>query len=51
MRYVLDLLKKGIQAENSLFDSSEESEDYARRKGIKKLAVIGDEITVISLSE
>ncbi|WP_028505595.1 ATP phosphoribosyltransferase regulatory subunit [Ruminococcus sp. FC2018] len=51
MRYVLDLLKKGIQAENSLFDSSEESEDYARRKGIKKLAVIGDEITVISLLE
>ena len=51
MRYVLDLQNKGIRAENSLFDSREESEEYARKHGIKELAVIGDDISVIPLSE
>ena len=51
MRYVLDLQNKGIRAENSLFDSREESEEYAKKHGIKELAVIGDDISVIPLSE
>lgn len=51
MRYVLDLQNKGIRAENSLFDSREESEEYARKHGIKELAVIGDDVSVIPLSE
>lgn len=51
MRYVLDLQNKGIMAENSLFDSREESEEYARKHGIKELAVIGDDVSVIPLSE
>ena len=51
MRYVLDLQNKGIRAENSLFDSCEESEEYAKKHGIKELAVIGDDVSVIPLSE
>ncbi|MBP3794346.1 MAG: ATP phosphoribosyltransferase regulatory subunit [Ruminococcus sp.] len=51
MRYVLDLQNKGIRAENSLFDSREESEEYAKKHGIKELAVIGDDVSVIPLSE
>jgi len=51
MRYVLDLQNKGIRAENSLFDSREESEEYAKNHGIKELAVIGDDVSVIPLSE
>ncbi len=51
MRYVLDLQNKGIRAENSLFDSREESEEYAKKHGIKGLAVIGDDVSVIPLSE
>lgn len=51
MRYVLDLQNKGIRAENSLFDSREESEEYAKKHGIKELAVIGDDVSVIPLSK
>ncbi len=51
MRYVLELQNKGIRAENSLFDSREESEEYAKKHGIKELAVIGDDVSVIPLSE
>ena len=44
------LIMRGIRAENSLHDSLEEAKEYARRKGIAKIEIVGKnkEITEIN---
>lgn len=49
MAYVLKIVKQGIKAENSLFDSPEESIAYAKKHGIRKLVTVGEKITETEL--
>jgi len=49
MAYVHKLVKQGVKAENSLFDTLDESKAYAKENGIAKLVVINDKVNEISL--
>ena len=49
MAYVHKLVKQGVKAENSLFDTLDESKAYAKENGIAKLVVINDKANEISL--
>ncbi len=49
MSYVHSLVKKGIRAENSLFDTLDESKAYAKENGITKLVIIDSQIKEIAL--
>lgn len=49
MAYVHKLVKQGVKAENSLFDTLDESKAYAKENGIAKLVVINDKLNEISL--
>ena len=44
------LLASGIKAENSLHDSLEKAKEYARRKGIAKVEVVGNNETVTEIN-
>lgn len=43
------LAKSGITVENSLFDTLEETKEYAVQKGIKKLYVVSEQVNEIDL--
>lgn len=43
------LTKSGITVENSLFDTLEETKEYAVQKGIKKLYVVSEQVNEIDL--
>ena len=49
MAYVNKLVKQGVIAENSLFDTLDESKAYAVENGISKIVVISDKVSEISL--
>ena len=49
MAYVHKLVKQGIKAENSLFDTLDESKAYAKENGISKLVIIDQQIKEIAL--
>ncbi|MBO5575014.1 MAG: ATP phosphoribosyltransferase regulatory subunit [Ruminococcus sp.] len=44
MKYAHELVKQGMKIENSLFDSVDESREYALKNGIQKLVIVGKEI-------
>lgn len=44
MKYAHELVKQGMKIENSLFDSVDESREYALKNGIQKLLIVGEEI-------
>lgn len=44
MKYAHELVKQGMKIENSLFDSVDESREYALKNGIQKLIIVGEEI-------
>lgn len=44
------LFASGIKAENSLHDSLEEAKEYARRKGIAKIEVVGQNETIAEIN-
>ncbi len=44
MKYAHELVKQGMKIENSLFDSVDESREYALKNGIQKLVIVGEEI-------
>lgn len=48
IRYASTLSEANILGENSVFETEEEALAYARYKGIKKLAVVGEEIKTIN---
>lgn len=47
IQYTETLSKAGILGENSVFETEAEAWQYARFKGIKKLAVVGEEIRTV----
>ena len=47
IKYTGTLSEAGITGENSVFESLEEAVEYAKYKGIKKLAIVGSEIKTI----
>ncbi|MBQ2581906.1 MAG: ATP phosphoribosyltransferase regulatory subunit [Ruminococcus sp.] len=49
MAYVHKLVKQGIKAENSLFDTLDESKAYASENGISKLVIVDQQIKEITL--
>lgn len=46
IEYCAELAKQGLIAENSVFDTFEETKEYAAKKGIKKIACIKDDGSV-----
>lgn len=44
MKYAHELVKQGMKIENSLFDSVDESREYALKNDIQKLVIVGKEI-------
>lgn len=48
IKYTSTLSEANIVGENSVFETYEEALEYARYKGIKKLAVVGNEIKTIN---
>ncbi len=44
MKYAHELVKQGMKIENSLFDSVDESREYALKNGIQKLVIVGERI-------
>lgn len=49
MAYAQKLVRDGLTVENSLFNTQDESAEYAKSKGIKKLIVVGSEITELDI--
>ena len=47
IKYTLTLCEANILSENSVFETEEEALAYARKNGIKKMAVVGKEIKTI----
>ncbi len=47
IKYTQSLMKSDIFGENSVFDTEEKALEYARARGIKKLAVVGSEIRTV----
>ncbi|WP_124098760.1 ATP phosphoribosyltransferase regulatory subunit [Ruminococcus sp. Marseille-P6503] len=47
--YAQKLVREGLTVENSLFNTAEESEEYARTKGIKKLIIVGEDVKELEL--
>ena len=47
IRYTQTLSDTGVSGENSVFETDEEALEYARKTGIRKLAVVGEEIRTI----
>ena len=45
MAYAQKLVREGCKVEHSLFNSYEETVDYAKSKGVKKVITVGEEIT------
>ena len=45
MAYAQKLVREGCKLEHSLFNSYEETVEYAKSKGIKKVITVGEEIT------
>ncbi|ADU22608.1 ATP phosphoribosyltransferase regulatory subunit [Ruminococcus albus] len=45
MSYAQKLVREGCKLEHSLFNSYEETVEYAKSKGIKKVITVGEEIT------
>ena len=48
IKYTMALSEANILGENSVFETEERAMEYARYKGIKKLAIVGDEIKTIN---
>lgn len=48
IKYTMALSEANILGENSVFETEEQAMEYARYKGIKKLAIVGDEIKTIN---
>ena len=49
MEYAQTLVREGLTVENSLFNTLDETKTYAKSKGIKKLVVVGSEITELDI--
>lgn len=49
MEYAQTLVREGLTVENSLFNTLDETKAYAKSKGIKKLVVVGSEITELDI--
>ncbi len=49
IKYTSTLSEAGIVGENSVFETVEQAEKYARYKGIKKLTIVGEEIKSIDI--
>ena len=49
MKYAQTLVREGLTVENSLFNTLDETKSYAKSKGIKKLVVVGSEITELDI--
>ena len=47
IKYSQRLAQEEVLAENSVFDNGEKALEYARTRGIKKLALVGSEIRII----
>ncbi len=47
IKYTMALSEANILGENSVFETEEQALEYARYKGIKKLAIVGDEIKTV----
>ena len=45
MAYAQKLVREGSKVEHSLFNSYEETVEYAKSKGIKKVIRVGEDIT------
>ena len=48
IKYTMALSEANILGENSVFETEDQALEYARYKGIKKLAIVGDEIKTIN---
>ncbi len=48
IKYTMALSEANILGENSVFETEEQALEYARYKGIKKLAIVSDEIKTIN---
>lgn len=48
IKYTTALLKANVLGENSVFETEEQALEYARYKGIKKLAIVSDEIKTMN---
>lgn len=49
LSYAQQLVRNGAKVENSIFNTFEETKDYAIKKGIKKIIVVNDEVKEIEL--
>ena len=49
--YARELCNKGMTVENGLFDTLDETIDYAKKKGIKKIYVVDEEIKEVCCDE
>ena len=49
IEYVKQLIPELGQCELSVFDTEEETKDYARKKGIGKLYIVGEDITIVDI--
>jgi ATP phosphoribosyltransferase regulatory subunit len=47
--YSQKLVREGAKVENSLFNTYEETVDYAKKTGVAKIIRVGEEITEIDL--
>ena len=48
IKYTTALSEANILGENSVFETVDQAMEYARYKGIKKLAIVGNEIKTIN---
>lgn len=49
IRYAQDLVRQGFKVENSIFDTLDETKEYAKKKGIVKVIVINEKVQEITL--
>ena len=49
LSYAQQLVRNGAKVENSIFNTFEETKDYAIKKGIKKIIVVNDEVKEFEL--
>ena len=47
--FALRIMGKREVGELSVFDTEEETKDYARKKGIGKLYIVGEDITIVDI--